>query len=285
MARVDQYEFGRIVVDGRQETRDLIIRPAGWWGTGGAKTATRWSSMTLPRFWTSFPCSWCGDRRRWPQTARSRRGPPAPGARGARGGAATGQAVRRYAELVAGHPAGMLGRGMALELPGPDDPHPAALDRAALFSHGSPERGGRGALAGWPGGWPGSGRTQHREQGGRVYLHLGARHESPQRQPADGVAEVDSDQEAALRRLSLAILLGTPTRPSSWPAHHRPDVATRPLFGPVAPQPMGHPALPTPLRPLNPGPCRSGSRHGKGAERDARGHLGGLPARRPATGT
>jgi hypothetical protein len=41
-----------------------------------------------------------------------------------------------------------------------------------------------------------------------VYLHLGARHESPQRQPAGGVAEVDPDQAAALRRLSLAILDG-----------------------------------------------------------------------------
>jgi hypothetical protein len=39
-----------------------------------------------------------------------------------------------------------------------------------------------------------------------VYLHLGVRHESPQR--AGGVAEVDPDQEAALRRLSLAILNG-----------------------------------------------------------------------------
>jgi hypothetical protein len=27
MARIDHYEFGRIVVDGRQETRDLIILP------------------------------------------------------------------------------------------------------------------------------------------------------------------------------------------------------------------------------------------------------------------
>src|SRR5918995_6762841 len=77
---------------------------------------------------------------------------------------------------------------------------------------------------------------------------------------------------------------GRPTSPAGWPAHRHPDVATLPLFGPVAPAPMGHPALPTPLRPLNPGPSRRGSRHGKGAERDAAGHLGGLPARRPATG-
>ena len=38
------------------------------------------------------------------------------------------------------------------------------------------------------------------------------------------------------------------------------------LLGPDAPEPMGHPALPTASRPLHPGPCRSGSQHGKGAE-------------------
>jgi hypothetical protein len=27
MARIDHYEFGRIVVDGREDTRDLIILP------------------------------------------------------------------------------------------------------------------------------------------------------------------------------------------------------------------------------------------------------------------
>jgi hypothetical protein len=39
MARIDQYEFGRIVVDGRQETRDLIILPdrvvRNWWRRDG----------------------------------------------------------------------------------------------------------------------------------------------------------------------------------------------------------------------------------------------------------
>jgi hypothetical protein len=29
MARIDHYEFGRIVVDGPQETNDLIILPTG----------------------------------------------------------------------------------------------------------------------------------------------------------------------------------------------------------------------------------------------------------------
>jgi hypothetical protein len=39
MARIDHYEFGRIVVDGREETRDLIILPNrvvwNWWRQEG----------------------------------------------------------------------------------------------------------------------------------------------------------------------------------------------------------------------------------------------------------
>jgi hypothetical protein len=39
MARIDQYEFGPIVVDGREETRDLIILPdrvvRSWWRRDG----------------------------------------------------------------------------------------------------------------------------------------------------------------------------------------------------------------------------------------------------------
>jgi hypothetical protein len=39
MARIDQYEFGRIVVDGRQETKDLIVLPdrvlRNWWRRDG----------------------------------------------------------------------------------------------------------------------------------------------------------------------------------------------------------------------------------------------------------
>ena len=53
MARVDHYEFGRIVVDGHQETNDLIILPnrvvRNWWRQG-----TRWWSTTFARSWTSF---------------------------------------------------------------------------------------------------------------------------------------------------------------------------------------------------------------------------------------
>ena len=39
MARIDHYEFGQIVVDGRQETKDLIILPdrvmRNWWRRDG----------------------------------------------------------------------------------------------------------------------------------------------------------------------------------------------------------------------------------------------------------
>jgi hypothetical protein len=39
MARIDQYEFGQIVVDGRQETKNLIILPdlvvRNWWRQDG----------------------------------------------------------------------------------------------------------------------------------------------------------------------------------------------------------------------------------------------------------
>jgi hypothetical protein len=39
MTRIDHYEFGRIVIDGREETRDLIILPdrvvRDWWRQEG----------------------------------------------------------------------------------------------------------------------------------------------------------------------------------------------------------------------------------------------------------
>jgi hypothetical protein len=38
MARIDEYQFGRIVVDGRERTKDLIILPErivdNWWRAG-----------------------------------------------------------------------------------------------------------------------------------------------------------------------------------------------------------------------------------------------------------
>ena len=39
MARIDAYEFGRIVIDGREETKDLIVLPGrvltNWWRAEG----------------------------------------------------------------------------------------------------------------------------------------------------------------------------------------------------------------------------------------------------------
>jgi hypothetical protein len=39
MARIDHYEFGRIIIDGREETKDLIILPdrvvRNWWRQEG----------------------------------------------------------------------------------------------------------------------------------------------------------------------------------------------------------------------------------------------------------
>ncbi len=39
MARIDHYEFGRIVVDGREETNDLVVLPGrvmrNWWRQDG----------------------------------------------------------------------------------------------------------------------------------------------------------------------------------------------------------------------------------------------------------
>jgi hypothetical protein len=39
MTRIDRYEFGRIIIDGREETRDLIILPdrvvRNWWRQHG----------------------------------------------------------------------------------------------------------------------------------------------------------------------------------------------------------------------------------------------------------
>jgi hypothetical protein len=54
MARIDHYEVGRIVVDGREETKDLIVLPnrvvRNWWRQEG----TRWWSTTFARSWMSF---------------------------------------------------------------------------------------------------------------------------------------------------------------------------------------------------------------------------------------
>jgi hypothetical protein len=48
MARIDHYGFGRIVVDGGEETNDLILLPDrvvwNWWRQDGhAQCSTTWS--------------------------------------------------------------------------------------------------------------------------------------------------------------------------------------------------------------------------------------------------
>jgi hypothetical protein len=42
MARIEHYEFGRIVVDGREERRDLIILPGA--GSAGCSLADQWAA-------------------------------------------------------------------------------------------------------------------------------------------------------------------------------------------------------------------------------------------------
>jgi hypothetical protein len=58
MARIDHYEFGRIVVDGRQETTDLIILPdrvvRNWWRQQGHALVVD----DLREVWTSFLRTW-----------------------------------------------------------------------------------------------------------------------------------------------------------------------------------------------------------------------------------
>jgi hypothetical protein len=43
MPRIEEYRFGRIVVDGKEQTRDLIVLPdrvmTGWWRADGHKLA------------------------------------------------------------------------------------------------------------------------------------------------------------------------------------------------------------------------------------------------------
>jgi hypothetical protein len=58
MARIDHYEFERIVVDGRQETKGLIILPdrvvRNWWRQDGHALVLD----DLVRSWTSFLLIW-----------------------------------------------------------------------------------------------------------------------------------------------------------------------------------------------------------------------------------
>ena len=59
MTRIDHYDFGRIVIDGREETRDLIILPdrvvRDWWRQEGHVLVVD----DLGEVWrTSFPLTW-----------------------------------------------------------------------------------------------------------------------------------------------------------------------------------------------------------------------------------
>ena len=89
MARIDHYEFGRIVVDGRQETRDLIVLPdrvvRDWWRQDGHALVVDDLGEVLDELPTHLVV---GDRCRRPDAARSRHDPAAPGPRRDGGGAA-----------------------------------------------------------------------------------------------------------------------------------------------------------------------------------------------------
>ena len=57
MPRLEDYSFGRIVVDGEEQTRDLIGPPTGSSRTGGGERGTRLRSKTSLRSRTSSPRS------------------------------------------------------------------------------------------------------------------------------------------------------------------------------------------------------------------------------------
>jgi len=100
MARIDHYGFGRIVVDGREETRDLIILPhrvvRNWWRQEGHALVVD----DLDEVWGELPSHLVvgtgadGRMRPDPGTVRQLQD------RGVTVEALpTGQAVRRFAEL------------------------------------------------------------------------------------------------------------------------------------------------------------------------------------------
>ena len=100
MARIDHYEFGRIVVDGREETRDLIILldrvVRNWWRQEGHALVVD----DLDEVWDELPSHLVvgtgADGRMWPDPGTVRQLQD----RGVTVEALpTGQAVRRFAEL------------------------------------------------------------------------------------------------------------------------------------------------------------------------------------------
>jgi hypothetical protein len=109
MARIDHYEFGRIVVDGRQETADLIILPdrvvRNWWRQEGHALVVD----DLREVWDELPSHLVvgtgadGRMRPDPSTVRQLQD------RGVTVEALpTGQAVRRFDELDPARTAAVL---------------------------------------------------------------------------------------------------------------------------------------------------------------------------------
>jgi hypothetical protein len=88
MARIDHYEFGRIVVDGREETRDLIILPnrvvRNWWRQEGHALVVDDLREVLDELPSQLVVGTGANGR----MGRPRHDPTTPGARRDRGGAA-----------------------------------------------------------------------------------------------------------------------------------------------------------------------------------------------------
>jgi hypothetical protein len=100
MARIDHYEFGRIVVDGREETKDLIVLPGrvvrNWWRQGGHALVLDDLAEVLEELPSHLVVGTGADGRMRPDPGAVRQLQD----RGVTVEALpTGQAVRRFAEL------------------------------------------------------------------------------------------------------------------------------------------------------------------------------------------
>ena len=100
MARVDHYEFGRIVVDGREETNDLIILPGrvvrNWWRQDGHAPVLDDLGEVLDELPSHLVVGTGADGRMRPDPATIRQ---LRERRVTVEALPTGQAVRRFAEL------------------------------------------------------------------------------------------------------------------------------------------------------------------------------------------
>jgi hypothetical protein len=109
MARIDHYEFGRIVVDGREETRDLIILPGrvvrSWWRQDGHALVLDYLVEVLDELPAHLVVGTGADGRMRPDPDTLRRLQQ----RGVTVEALpTGKAVRRFGELDPAHTAAAL---------------------------------------------------------------------------------------------------------------------------------------------------------------------------------